>query len=122
MVHNDYLGKRSLISHLANVTSREKRTFSPGALIAIRVNSGAYVIGESESQRFKIACDIQFKFFDDVHETGEVRIFEKGLCLDTFFLQAIKTDVVAHTFDERRFKILNMLLYKRNIFIKELLL
>ena len=91
-------------------------------MIAICINSATNVIRECESKRFKIAGNVQLKFIDNVEQACEIRVLEKGLSFSAFLFHAINADIVAHTFDQSRVKILNVFLHKRNIFVKELLL
>src|SRR5258708_5971236 len=122
MIHNDYLRMCGLFPHLADVAFRKERAISPCALISIGIDAAAYVIGNCESQRFKVAGDVQFKFIDDAEQPCEVRVLEVELCLNALLFEAVEADIVAHTLDKRGFKILNMFLHTRNIFVKELFL
>src|SRR5258707_12550900 len=115
MIHNDYLRMCGLFPHLADVAFRKERAISPCALISIGVDAAAYVIGNCESQRFKVAADVQFKFIDDVEQPYEVRVLEVELCLNALLFESVVVDMLAPTIVKHVLTTFDSFLPYRNI-------
>src|SRR5450755_133453 len=122
MVDDDDLRPVGFGSHLAHIAIREKAAFTPGTLIAVRANLAANISGEREIERFKISIKGGIGIIGDIHQAHKLTVLGIVLHAVTLALHAVETEVVTDALHQSRVKSLDVLLHKRNVFIKELLL
>src|SRR5579884_1901009 len=122
MVDNDNFCSFCLFAHLTNITICIETAFHPCTLIAISSHFATNIGWQLESQRLKIAGETRVRVVGDIYESLEITVLCIELQARALRLQAIKTKIVSHTFDESGIKVFDMFLHKRNIFVEKLLL
>src|ERR1051326_1413178 len=122
MIDNNDLRSFSLLTHFANVTIREITAFAPRTLVTIGANLAADISGKLEVEGLKIARKRRVGVIANVDQARKFTVLGIELYSNPLVFQAIKAEVVSHPLHQCRVKVFDVLLHKRNVFIKELLL
>src|SRR5437016_5462637 len=122
MIDNNNLCPFCLLTHLANVTIAIETAFHPRALIAVSSYSTANIAWKLETERLKVACKVRVRIIDDIQKSLKITVLSIELQPCALGLEAVKAEIVSDTLDEGSFKVFDMFLHKRNIFVEKLLL
>src|SRR5947209_1231371 len=122
MIDNNYLRSFSLHTHLANITIREITAFAPRTLVTIGANLAADITGKLEVEGLKIARKRRVGVIGNIDQARKFTVLGVELYSNSLVFQAIEAEVVSHTLHQCRVKVFDVLLHKRDVFIKELLL